>query len=72
MKIMKTEDYYNLKNQIKQLIDENIKLKGEIYSLKRQLNFANFRADDFKGLMFPNTDERGLNGEPETPDFSDF
>lgn len=64
MKILKDSEYQALKDQIKALIDEKIKLEQEIYSLKRQLNFANFRADNFKGLSFPNSeikDERSAN-----------
>lgn len=64
MKILKDSDYQALKEQIKQLIDEKIALEQEIYSLKRQLNFANFRGDNFKGLSFPNSeikDERSAN-----------
>lgn len=63
MKILKDSEYQALKEQIKALIDEKIKLEQEIYSLKRQLNFANFRGDNFKGLSFPNSevkDERRL------------
>ncbi len=74
MRIVKDSVIDNYKATIKRLIEENLKLKGEIYSLKRQLNFERFAKADLKGLMFPNTEEgRAVSeGEPETPDFSDF
>lgn len=73
MRIVKDSVIDNYKATIKRLLDENLQLKGEIYSLKRQLNFERFSKADMKGLIFPNTEEgRGAVGEPETPDFSDF
>lgn len=46
--------------------DKIFSLMRENNNLKRQLNAANNRADSIKGLIFPNTDERGL-GDTGTP-----
>lgn len=75
MRIVKDSVIDNYKAEIKRLIEENLNLKGEIYNLKRQLNFERFAKADLKGIVFPNTEEgKGavVYGEPETPDFSDF
>lgn len=63
MRILKNEEYDNMRATIKRLLDENLQLKQDIYALKRENNFLRFRGDNFKSLSFPNSeikDERSV------------
>lgn len=39
MKILKNEEYDNMRATIKRLLDENLQLKQDIYALRRENNF---------------------------------
>ena len=66
MKILTQKKYDHIMKLVEFQHDKIFSLMRENNKLKRQLNAANNRADSIKGLIFPNTDERGL-GEQETP-----
>ena len=56
MKILKNEEYDNMRATIKRLLDENIKLQQDLYSVRRELNFYKFSAGEWKDLSFPNSE----------------
>lgn len=66
MKILSTKTYEQMIKLLEFQHDKIFSLMRENNNLKRQLNAANNRADSIKGLIFPNTDERGL-GDTGTP-----
>lgn len=68
MKILKNEEYDNMRATIKRLLDENIKLQQDLYAVRRELNFYKFSAGEWKDLSFPNSEvkeERRLSPETE-------
>ena len=66
MKILTNKKYDQIMKLLEFQHDKIFSLISENNKLKRQLNDANNRADSIKGLIFPNTDERGL-GDTGTP-----
>ena len=56
MKILKNEEYDNMRATIKRLLDENIKLQQDLYAVRRELNFYKFSAGEWKDLSFPNSE----------------
>lgn len=66
MKILTNKAYNGIMKLMQLQNDKIFSLIRENNKLKRQLNAANNRADSIKGLIFPNTDERGL-GDTGTP-----
>lgn len=56
MKILKNEEYDNMRATIKRLLDENIKLQQDLYAVRRELNFYKFSAGVWKDLSFPNSE----------------
>ena len=56
MRILKNEDYDNMRATIKRLLDENLQLKQYNYALKREINFLKFSAGEWKDLSFPNSE----------------
>ena len=56
MRILKNEEYDNLRATIKRLLDENLQLKQDNYALKREINFLRFSAGEWKDLSFPNSE----------------
>lgn len=66
MKILSTKTYNQMIKLLEFQHNKIFSLMRENNNLKRQLNAANNRADSIKGLIFPNTDERGL-GDLGTP-----
>ena len=66
MKILTTKKYDEMMKLLEFQHEKIFSLIRENNNLKRQLNAANNRAESIKGLIFPNTDERGL-GDTGTP-----
>lgn len=58
MKILKNEEYDNMRATIKRLLDENIKLQQDLYAVRRELNFYKFSAGEWKDLSFPNSEAK--------------
>ncbi len=56
MRILKNEEYDNMRATIKRLLDENLHLKQDNYALKRENNFLRFSAGEWKDLSFPNSE----------------
>ena len=56
MRILKNEEYDNMRATIKRLLDENLQLKQDNYALKREINFLRFSAGEWKDLSFPNSE----------------
>lgn len=56
MRILKNEEYDNMRATIKRLLDENLQLKQDNYALKREINFLKFSAGEWKDLSFPNSE----------------
>ena len=56
MRILKNEEYDNMRATIKRLLDENLHLKQDNYALKREINFLKFSAGEWKDLSFPNSE----------------
>lgn len=56
MRILKNEEYDNMRATIKRLLDENIKLQQDLYAVRRELNFYKFSAGEWKDLSFPNSE----------------
>ena len=56
MRILKNEEYDNLRATIKRLLDENLQLRQDNYALKREINFLRFSAGEWKDLSFPNSE----------------
>lgn len=56
MRILKNEEYDNMRDTIKRLLDENLQLKQDNYALKREINFLKFSAGEWKDLSFPNSE----------------
>lgn len=56
MRILKNEEYDNMRATIKRLLDENLQLKQYNYALKREINFLKFSAGEWKDLSFPNSE----------------
>lgn len=77
MKILSNKQYELFlaqQRKLQQLQKENEQLKNQIKILKNDKNILlNIINPDIMGLDFPNTNERGLTGEAETPlNFSDI
>ena len=66
MIILRKKTYDQMIHLLEFQHDKIFSLMRENNNLKRQLNAANNRADSIKGLIFPNTDDRGL-GDTGTP-----
>ena len=45
-----------MRDTIKRLLDENIKLQQDLYAVRRELNFYKFSAGEWKDLSFPNSE----------------
>ena len=56
MRILKNEEYDNMRATIKRLLDENIKLQQDLYAVRRELNFYKYAAGEWKDLSFPNSE----------------
>ena len=62
MKIMKNEEYDNMRATIKRLLDENIKLQQDLYAVRRECNFYKYAAGEWKDLSFPNSEVKKEGG----------
>ena len=62
MKIMKNEEYDNMRSTIRRLLDENIKLQQDLYAVKRELNFYKYAAGEWKDFSFPNSEVKKEGG----------
>lgn len=56
MRILKNEEYDNMRATIKRLLDENIKLQQDLYAVRRECNFYKYAAGEWKDLSFPNSE----------------